>query len=80
VARHPLLSEILSWLHAPEHVSYPSERIDVIKADPADNLVLEAAVAGKADIVVSGDRHLFALKEFRGIRIMTAVSFSSQHL
>jgi predicted nucleic acid-binding protein len=74
------LPEILPWIHAPEHVSYPSERVDVIKADPADNLVLEAAVAGKADIVVSGDRHLLALKQFRGIRIIAAVSFSSHHL
>jgi len=80
VARHPLLPEILSWIHAPEHITYPPERIDAIKADPADNLVLEAAVAGKAEVAVSGDRHLLALKQFRGIRMMTAASFSSQHL
>ena len=80
IARHPLLPEILSWIHSPEHITYPSERIDAIKADPADNLVLEAAVAGKAEVVVSGDRHLLALKQFRGIRMMTAASFSSQHL
>ena len=80
VARHPLLPEILSWIHRPEHITYPSERIEAFKADPADNLVLEAAAAGKAEVVVSGDRHLLALKQFRGIPIMTAASFSSQHL
>lgn len=43
-------------------------RFDVISRDPADNKVLECAVDGRADWIVSGDRHLLALKTFRGIR------------
>jgi putative PIN family toxin of toxin-antitoxin system len=73
VARHPLLPEILLWIHRSEHIAYPSERINAITADPEDNLVLEAAVAGQAEAVVSGDRHLLALKRFRGIPIMTEI-------
>jgi putative PIN family toxin of toxin-antitoxin system len=41
----------------------------VVKLDPADDKFLACAVDGRADWIVSGDRHLLGLKEFRGIRI-----------
>jgi putative PIN family toxin of toxin-antitoxin system len=44
----------------------------VISADPSDDKFLAAAVAGSADAVVSGDRHLLALRAYRGIPIETA--------
>jgi len=53
----------------------PIEKIDVIKQDPDDNMILEAAVAGKADFIVTGDPDLLVLKEFRSIRIVTAKEF-----
>ncbi len=40
--------------------------------DPADDAVLACALGAKADLIVSGDRHLLDLKEYRGIRIVTA--------
>jgi len=39
----------------------PKERFEVVKADPADNRVLEAAVAGSAGYAVWGDRHLLEM-------------------
>ena len=75
VASHPALPDVLAWLHRAEHVVVPQERLGVIAADPADDRVLEAAVAGHADRVISGDRHLLALREFRGIPIVTARQF-----
>ncbi len=48
-------------------------RIDpVIARDPADDAVLACAAAAKADLIVSGDKHLLALGgEYQGIRIVT---------
>ena len=43
--------------------------------DPDDNRILEAAVAGKAVYIVSGDRHLLRMKVFRGVRILTVSEF-----
>ena len=57
----------------------PIERIDVIKEDPDDNMILECAVAGKADYIVTGDPDLLELKEFRGVRIVTAREFLKGH-
>lgn len=53
----------------------PSQTIDIITDDPEDNMVLECAVEGKADYIISGDRHLLSLKEYKGIGILTAKEF-----
>lgn len=45
-------------------------RLEVVRADPTDDRILECAVEGHADAVVTGDRHLLDLGEFRGIRIV----------
>ena len=50
-------------------------KVSVIKEDPADDKVLECALACKADFIVSGDNHLLKLKEFRDIRIVTPKEF-----
>ena len=41
---------------------------NLLKDDP-DNRILKCAVAGRADLIVTGDRELLALKEFEGVRI-----------
>ena len=43
----------------------------VVKEDPDDDTIVRAAYDGKADYIASGDRHLLALKQFKGIRILT---------
>lgn len=43
----------------------------IVTADPDDDEVLACAIAARADLVVSGDRHLIALETHRGIRILT---------
>jgi len=44
----------------------------VVPDDPDDDHVIACAVAAKADIIVSGDKHLLKLREHQGIRIVTA--------
>lgn len=46
-------------------------RFKVVKQDPDDDIILRTAYDSGTDYVVSGDEHLLALKEFRGIRIVT---------
>jgi putative PIN family toxin of toxin-antitoxin system len=53
----------------------PVESVADIADDPSDNRVLEAALAGRADVIVSGDRHLLRLGEWRGIRILSPRAF-----
>lgn len=49
--------------------------LKVIAADPDDDAVLECAVVGQAQYLVSGDRHLLALGSYQGIRIISATEF-----
>jgi putative PIN family toxin of toxin-antitoxin system len=44
-------------------------------SDPDDNRILEAAVAGLADCIVSGDKHLLRMKKYHGIDILTVTDF-----
>jgi uncharacterized protein len=48
----------------------PKRRLRIVKDDP-DNRILECAVAGRAEVIVTGDKALLALKLYRKIRIMT---------
>ena len=49
--------------------------LDAVPEDPKDNMVVECALAGGADYIVSGDRHLLDLGEYEGIRIVTPSDF-----
>ncbi len=49
----------------------PTVTVSAISEDPDDDRVLECAVSGRAEAVISGDRHLLALGSFRGIPILT---------
>ncbi len=42
----------------------------VVIADPDDDQVIAAAIAARADIIASGDRHLLSLGTYQGIRIL----------
>ena len=49
--------------------------LDVVHSDPTDNKYVECAIEGDADFIVSGDRHLTDLKDFRGINILSPTAF-----
>lgn len=44
----------------------------VVRADPDDDAVIACAVAAQADVIVSGDKHLLDLQQYRNIPILTA--------
>ena len=43
--------------------------------DPKDNMILELAVAGKADFIITGDKDLLVLNPFRNIKIVKPAEF-----
>ena len=58
-----ILSEMAEW-------AVPSERIKVLNDDP-DNRILECAVSGNADIIVTGDKGLLRLGEYQKLKIVS---------
>lgn len=53
-------------------------QLRIIQEDPTDNIFLNLAIDGPADVIVSGDHHLLDLSEFRGIPITTVRKFLSE--
>ena len=52
-----------------------TSRVEVIRDDLSDNAFLACALDGRADAIVSGDRHLLELRSFKGIPILTGRQF-----
>lgn len=63
-----------------ERVASLVEIIDVLQSirasrDSKDDKFLEAAVNGRADVIVTGDKDLLDLNPFRGIAIVTPATY-----
>lgn len=66
-------------LHSCQLVN-PVLQVEVISEDPDDNRVLECALAGECEFIISGDKHLLSLKEYQGIIILKAPEFLKVYL
>jgi len=71
----PILAETRNDLEQLCDITSTTQSITHIQADPDDDRVLEAAIAGRADYIVSGDKHLLTLGAYEGIRILTVRQF-----
>ena len=56
-----------------------TDSLDVIEDDPKDNMVLETALLGKANFIISGDKHLLKFKQYGKVRIIRSSEFLSGH-
>ena len=48
----------------------PRRKLKVVNDEP-DNRILECALAGHAEAIVTGDHALLSLREYRGVRIIS---------
>ena len=75
---YPQLKPV-AWVEAlteSAELVFPTDRAAGAVADPADEMILECALAGEAEFIVSGDKkHLLPLREFQGIQIVSPADF-----
>ncbi|MDH5202381.1 MAG: putative toxin-antitoxin system toxin component, PIN family [Nitrospirota bacterium] len=64
------ISHVAFYLSELAQIVAPTKRLRVLKDDP-DNRVLECALYGKADAIVTGDKEMLKLKECEGIKIIS---------
>ena len=69
------IDRITNYIYQFSEFVVPEEKIRFIEDDPKDDKFLEAAIAGKVDFIVSGDKHLLDLKEVRSIPIISGREF-----
>ena len=54
----------------------PKFKLSVIKEKEDDNRILECALEGKVQYIISGDkRHILPLKDYKGIKILSPTEF-----
>jgi putative PIN family toxin of toxin-antitoxin system len=68
------IRKVLRLISRIADVLKPGVRLKVLK-DAPDNRILECAVEGRADLIVTGDRHLLKLRKFDGIVIVRLADF-----
>jgi putative PIN family toxin of toxin-antitoxin system len=68
------IQEIMNIMFALFHLVNPTTKIDIVR-DKTDNKIIECAVDGKADFIITGDPDLLAIKEYKGIKIIKAEEF-----
>ena len=54
----------------------PTKKLTILKDEP-DNRIIECAFAGSAEAIVTGDKEMLALKEYRGVRIINLREYLS---
>ena len=74
------IADVIEGIGKFAKIAEPKEQIDLISQDPQDNRILEAALEGKVDYIISGDKkHILSLKKFEEIEIVSAQDFLNIH-
>jgi len=68
------IRQALKFISRTAEILKPTVRLRVLKDIP-DNRILECAFQARADLIVTGDRHLLKLREFEGISIIRLTDF-----
>jgi uncharacterized protein len=73
---HERIVKALQLIKAKTTQVFPKSHISAIKDKDADNRIIECAIQGQVDYIISGDkRHLLPLKEYKDIKIVTPDNF-----
>jgi uncharacterized protein len=65
------IEELLRTILSISELVEPKIKLNVVKEDPKDNIILEAGLEGKAEYIISYDKHLLNMLEFRGMKIIS---------
>jgi putative PIN family toxin of toxin-antitoxin system len=69
------VNEYLYTIRSETDVVATKDVVDIVQRDPDDNRLVEAALAGEADYIVTGDSALLELAIYQGIQIVTPARF-----
>jgi putative PIN family toxin of toxin-antitoxin system len=64
------LARVAVFISTVATIVNPRRKLRVVQDEP-DNRMLECALTGRAEAIVTGDRALLALREFRGVRLLS---------
>ncbi len=68
------LARVAVFLMELGEVVHPRKTLKVLRDEP-DNRILECALTAHAKVIVTGDRAMLALGEYKGVRVVTLREF-----
>lgn len=71
-------AEVDRWIDGLTDLAEVVEDLPVLprtSRDAADDVHLAAALAGRAEVLVTGDRDLLSVREFEGLQVVTRAAF-----
>jgi putative PIN family toxin of toxin-antitoxin system len=71
------LSRTALFLSDLAEIVVPRKKLKVFDDEP-DNRILECAVTGRAEVIVTGDQAMLKLRQYRGIRLLALRQFLSE--
>jgi putative PIN family toxin of toxin-antitoxin system len=74
------ITRIIDLVLVESELCSPVELAHPVCADPKDDKFIAAAISGKADVIVSGDKHLLKVSGYHGISILTPRVFVARIL
>lgn len=70
------ISEYIAIINEKTKLVKIKNELNIIKLDKDDNKIIECAIAEKADLIISLDKHLLHLKKYKNIAILHPKTFS----
>lgn len=68
------ISRLAVYISDIAYIVYPQIRIDVLSDEP-DNRIIECAISGNADFIVTGDKKMLALENYERIKIISLKNY-----
>jgi putative PIN family toxin of toxin-antitoxin system len=53
----------------------PLQRVEAVKEDPTDNRIIECALEGRSEYLITRDKHLLKLEKFGPVKIVLVADF-----
>jgi putative PIN family toxin of toxin-antitoxin system len=69
------IKEIVTTMLNISKLIRPIKKYNAVKDDPEDNKVIDCAVEARADYLITKDKHILSLGEYKGIKIVTPREF-----
>jgi uncharacterized protein len=66
---------VMSWVLRTGKMATILGKVKVVQEHPADDKFIECALAADADYIISGDKHLLRIANYKKIRVLSANDF-----
>jgi len=69
------MSEIIDGICLFAQKIQSTYKVNIVKDDPADNIIIQCALSSNANYIVTQDKHLLRIKEHKNIKIINPSEF-----